>query len=279
MKTTIKIILLSIILSFTFSCTKDVSNDIGKINVISLNELQKLAIEHNNAMDFVLQGLRTSNNINYNNVDSVVNSNLSLFYKSRFISSSLELESAINFSKLESNRLSTQIKKVQKISASDETPIQKVINEYSENLSNTQKEFLNKIDIALNLEAELAAIELNKIEIDAQNKLSKEDALPILAGIEIGKASITYWNENFSSWYEALNTSAGSSKVRIQKATNKFSWRNLFASDIAGAIGGAVTTAVINALPGAGQVAYGGAILGGAAGGSATYAVYEALSE
>lgn len=278
MKTTIKIILLFVILSLTFSCKKDVNNDINKIDVISLNELKTLAIEHNNAMDFVLQGLRASNNINYDNVDSVVNSNLNLFYKSKF-TSSLELQSAIDFSKLECNRLSTQIQKVQNISDSEVTPIQKALDEYSENLSDIQKEYLNKIDIALNLDAELTVIELNKIEIDAQNNLSKEESLPILAGIEIGKASIAYWNENFTSWDEALNTSSGSAKVKIQKATTKFSWNNLFASDIAGAIGGAVGAAVVNAIPGAGQVAYGGAILGGAAGSSATYAVYEALAK
>lgn len=274
MKTSIKIILLSIILSFTFSCKNDVNNDIGKTEITSLNELKTLALEHNNAMDFVLQGLKKSNNVNLNNVDSVVNSNLNLFYKSKFTSTSM-LQSALKFSKLECNRLSKQIQTKQKISAFEESPIQKVINEYSANLSDIQKEFLNRIDIAMYLDEELIVIELNKIEIDAQSKLSEKDALPILAGIEIGKASISYWTVNLSYWIEALNVNSGSTNVKMQKVTNKFSWNNLFASDTAGAVGAAVGAAIVNAIPGAGQIAYGGAIVGGASAGSATYAVYE----
>ena len=53
-------------------------------------------------MDFVLQGLKRSNDINLNNVDSVVNSNLNLFYKSKFTSSSM-LQSALKYSNLECN--------------------------------------------------------------------------------------------------------------------------------------------------------------------------------
>jgi hypothetical protein len=225
-------------------------------------------------MDFVLQGLKKSNNVNYNNIDSVVNSNLNLFYESKY-TSSLMLRSALKFSKLECNRLSTQIQNKQKISTFDESPIQKVINDYSDNLSDLQKEFLNKIDIAMYLDEELIVLELNKIEIEAQSKLSEEEALPILAGIEIGKASISYWTANLSSWIEALNANSGSANVKMQKVTNKFSWNNLFASDTAGAVGGAVGAAIVNAIPGAGQVAYGGAILGGASSSSVTYAVYE----
>lgn len=229
-------------------------------------------------MDFVLQGLKRSNDINLNNVDSVVNSNLNLFYKSKF-TSSLMLQSALKYSNLECNRLSKKIQTKQKISAFEVSPIQKVINEYSANLSDLQKEFLNRIDNAMYLDEELIVIELNKIEIDAQSKLSEQEALPILAGIEIGKASIAYWTENLNSWIQALNSNSGVSNVKMQKVANKFSWNNLFASDTAGGVGAAVGAAIVNAIPGAGQIAYGGAIIGGAAGGSATYAVYEIFAQ
>lgn len=82
--------------------------------------------------------------------------------------------------------------------------------------------------------------------------------------------SATYWTENLDDWENILNDNSSS---RIMDSC--FSWSEVAGADVAGAVGAAVTTAIVNAVPGGGQVAYGSAIVGGAAGGSAADAVFQ----
>ena len=103
---------------------------------------------------------------------------------------------------------------------------------------------------------------LKEIEEKAKD-LSVERAQVILVSTEIGKASIKYWDKNLAEWQQVL-TESQNKKLK----EGWFSFSEVVGADVAGGAGAAVTTAIINAAPGAGQVAYGSAILGGAAGGS-----------
>nr|WP_320117970.1 hypothetical protein [uncultured Marinifilum sp.] len=100
----------------------------------------------------------------------------------------------------------------------------------------------------------------------AKEELTEVEAQVIIVSAEIGKASVQYWSVNLDEWTHVL--------VGEEKSTKRwFNFKECVGSDVAGAVGGAVTAAVVNAIPGAGQVGYAGAIVGGAAGASAAEAV------
>ena len=81
--------------------------------------------------------------------------------------------------------------------------------------------------------------------------------------INIGKSSLSYWY-NKSSELQTLRM-----KINPSAARRPFPWKLLAGSDVGGAIAGGVRAAVINLWPGAGQAAYGAAIVGSGVGASA----------
>lgn len=144
---------------------------------------------------------------------------------------------------------------------SSKSSIQEVVDEYSEDLSESQISLLIQLDEALkNSDNNIETIfdRFDSVKELALSELSNEEAQVVLAGVEIGKASILYWSENFDEWKEVLREGDVSVK-------GWFDWSEPGGADVGGAVGGAVTAAVVNAVPGAGQVAYGGAILGASA--------------
>ena len=177
---------------------------------------------------------------------------------------------AVIYSEKEVNRLIKGRYDMDKKSTSL-SPIEQVIQSQTEHLSDEQIVLLNRIDELLNdapNDFDTTIDNLEEIQLIARRDLDKEDAQVILAGAEIGKASLHYWKNNIGAWEQALSTGGVQEK-------DWFDWSEVAGADVAGGVGGAVTAAVVNAVPGAGQVAYGGAILGGAAGGSATDAVLQ----
>jgi len=242
-------------------------------NLLTLEEISNLAIEHNNALNSVLIGLKereVSYAKNKENIEFILNEELEKFYQDN-ISDASEQNDAILQSKKEVSRF---IKKgrSQKLSRSAAlSSIEEVIEEYSSNLTEGQIKYLKELDLVFKTsgnDVDLIITELNRIMYSVRQELSAEEAQIILAGTEIGKASIQYWSENIDEWKKLLGE-GGSPQTRW------FSWSELAGSDVAGAVGGATTAAVVNLLPGAGQVAYGSVILGGAAGTSATDAVMQ----
>ncbi len=151
-----------------------------------------------------------------------------------------------------------------------------MISENENYLSTIQIDLLLQCDDALNsFDGNDISSVINKfeeIQILAQSRLSEEQAQPILIATEIGKMSLTYWFENVSQWQQVLNASKSNKQA---KTSSWFSWGELAGSDVAGAVYGAVSTAIVNAVPGAGQVAYGTAILSNAVAGSAADAVLQ----
>ena len=110
-----------------------------------------------------------------------------------------------------------------------------------------------------------------KIKNIAKLELSKENTQLVLIATEIGIMSSTYWSENIEKWNQLINEST-SNRISCE---DWFSWSEVAGADVAGGVGAAVTTAIVNAAPGAGQVAYGTAIVSTAAGASVGDAVFQ----
>lgn len=99
-------------------------------------------------------------------------------------------------------------------------------------------------------------------------ELSEKDLTVLFSATNVAKYSVKYWKENYSKW-ETL------SFVTSNKLAKGGPGGRIAGADVAGAVGAAVTTWIVNAAPGAGQVAYGAAIAGGAAGGSVAQGIME----
>lgn len=109
----------------------------------------------------------------------------------------------------------------------------------------------------------------NKIKniTELEKKISKEEytkkeLILMYSATNVAKKSLEYWSENAKKWLELYpKRHAGNLKQKV----NRYDWGDIAGADVAGAIGTAASTWAVNAVPGAGQVAYGSAIVGGAA--------------
>lgn len=101
------------------------------------------------------------------------------------------------------------------------------------------------------------------------SECSEEEQFYVLAAIEIGVHSLTYWHDNYTKWFNLFNES--------NKAPD-FSWKEVGKEDIKGAIGGAVAVGVESVVAGPPGWAAGAAtVLGCGLGTSAMDAVDQLL--
>lgn len=263
-------ILIIVILS---SCNKDDATILEKSRLLTLQEIEKLGVEHNNILDKVLIGLK-ENKVSFkkdkDNIETILNKELNTLYETN-LNTNKEIVTAIEYSEKEVSRFAIKAHQSFLKNSKSQSSLQIIIREYSENLTESQQNFLIQIDEVLSQttnDVEATLSKLNSIQEIVQSELSVEEAQVVLAGAEIGKASLQYWSENIEEWQQVLD------KGGIQQK-GWLDWSELGGSDVAGAVGGAIGAAVVNIVPGAGQVAYGAAILGGAAGASATDAVMQ----
>lgn len=264
-------IVFAIIFSLTFFACSEESNFTQDSELLSLDEFKKLAQNHNKAMDYVLNGLKNNEvsfDKNKSNIGDLINLELNSFYSNTYKASK---EIAVEYSEKEVERFFYEKNVKEKSSSSSLSPIQMVVSEYSESLSDEAIALLNELEISLNNapnDFDSTINQINAIEETAQNELTEIEAQIILAGAEIGKASLEYWRDNIDEWQQVLLDGNNNNSAK-----SWFSWSDVAGADVAGAVGGAVGAAVVNVIPGAGQVGYAGAIIGGAAGGSAASAV------
>ena len=279
MKTLLKltsILFISLIfLSITFFACSEESNTDSEL--LSLNEFKKLAQDHNKAMNHVLNGLKNNDisfDKNKSNIDDLINSELNSFYSNKYKTSK---EIAVEYSEKGVKKFFYDKSVTEKNSSNSLSPIQAVIDEYSESLSGEVIELLNQLEISLNNAPnhfDATINQINSIEDTAQNELTEIEAQIILAGAEIGKASLEYWKDNIDEWQQVLSSGGNNRSTK-----GWFSWSDVAGADVAGAVGAAVGAAVVNVIAGPGTVAYGAAIVGGAAGGSAASAVSQIWNE
>lgn len=278
MKKTITQTAFLIIFSFLFfACRQDESIQKNNATILTDNEIHNLGVEHNNALSSVLTGLKNRKNsqdLDEKSFLTILNVELSSYYKTLYSSKTDMLQSANQYSQTEVSKYLQVTKDRTFLRAdTDLTPIESVIAKHKATLSNDQISLLIQCDKALESasdDIDGTINELNRIQNSARKILSKEEAQVILIGAEIGKSSINYWNENFNDWKALIAPTNQQARTAL-----KFSWGEVAGADVAGGVGGAVGALAVNLIPGAGQVAYGGAIIGGAAGASAADAVYQ----
>lgn len=134
-------------------------------------------------------------------------------------------------------------------------------------LSPKVKELLNILQVSINDDGDYDTTiqTFNSIENRANLECTEQEKVIIISAVNVGKNSLNYWYNNAQNW-ENVGSVAG-------KGTKPKAWKVIAGADVAGAVTGAVRAAVINLWPGAGQAAYGAAIVGSALGGSAGAAV------
>ncbi len=108
-----------------------------------------------------------------------------------------------------------------------------------------------------------------ELEIENDNSLNNDQLIILYSATEIAKYSYTYWSDNWKKWASLNNN--GNKIVYGNKIANVGG--DIVIGDVAGGVAGGVGALAVNLIPGPGQVAYGGAIIGGAVTGSAYVAV------
>jgi hypothetical protein len=263
-----------ILLTFMFSQCGQEENI--QTNALSDIDVKNIASTHNEALNQVFLGLKkqkTTGQLNSTSFQKTLNSELTDFYSKHYAGENDFQKSADYFSQNEVSKYMNNSSGPVYRTKSGLTPIESVIEEYKTYLSVQQIQLLRRCDktLANSLEDSESTIkELDAIQVSAKQSLSQQDAQLIIIGTEIGKASISYWKANFNDWQELIAPSNAQGRT-----SGWFSGGEVAGADVAGGVGGAVGAAVVNVIPGAGQVAYGGAILGGAAGASAADAVMQ----
>jgi len=128
------------------------------------------------------------------------------------------------------------------------------------------KTILVNIDpLQLTIENEISSLEKT---IQEDTLLNNKQLYILYSATQTAKFSYSYWSENKDLW------------ITLSSDLNKDScpdcWTNagiVATADVAGAVGGAVTAAIVNVMPGPGQVAYAGAIVGAGVGASVSAGV------
>jgi hypothetical protein len=266
------LVLLFLGISLLSSCTDEVIPD---INNNSIEYLEKVASEigkqHNQSLDFVFQELKNNGTIvTKNQMKQVLKTGIDKF--SRTIERDQQiLDLANEKANEEINKYFMGVELNKRLFVS--TPIKGIVDQYDSLLSDLLRKKLLVSDAIVNqfngVNGMDIVLELDRLKQAGKHELNYDDLFIFLTAIEVGKNSIQYWTENKQEWEMLLNASNNS---RILKP---FSWGEVAGVDVAGAVGAAVSTALLNAAPGAGQVAYGSAIVAGAAGASAADAVLQ----
>ena len=133
----------------------------------------------------------------------------------------------------------------------------------TEKLSDIDKSYLDKLNDLLNNNYEnsdqftKAVAELEN-SIDGNKNLNNNDLLVLYTATNTAKYSFQYWERNSEKW----------TSLNKNESTMKRGGRRIVGADIIGGVAGAAGAWIVNVMPGAGQVAYGSAIVGAAVGNS-----------
>lgn len=274
-----------------YSCQSDKDSNNGKTNVITAESLEFVGIEHNQMLEECFEFLKKE----YQNNNL---SNKSLIDKKQKLEDFLisKIQANTRYSK-ESNDLGVEnIKKTFLSTKSREVskPLTGSIDNFAVEIPSQVKEYLkelyevlDEIDINksnTNIERQISALE-RKIEKD--NSLTEKDLIILFSSTQTARYSYKYWKENIHKW-ESLNPNKSNLTLKKIGISNIYAnsengdcfcnhAKDIVKYDVGGAVGGATTAAIVNAVPGWGQVAYGSAIVGGAAAASVTEGVKKLL--
>lgn len=242
---------------------------------ITPKSMEFVGIEHNQLLEESFQFLRKGyNSKNLSNRNTLQNKqSLENFLISKIQSN--------NKYSITSNKLGA--KNIKTFFDSSKNMNQK--EDYSLQIPNEIRLYLKDLDIILNqidfnkkndIEDKISALEE---KINKDNNLSDKNRIIIFSATQTARYSYDYWKKNIYKW-ESLNSnkkeenlillkySTFDNSEKDPKDNGTEHGKDIVKADVAGAVGGAVGAVVINVIPGAGQVGYGGAIIGGAVAGS-----------
>ncbi len=300
------LIFIGIIVAFVaFSCNNSdlqLDGSASEVNTITSKTIEFVGIEHNQMLEETFQFLKKQNNeqstkyksskskrkgledflisrVNVNNKYSNASNNLGIQFIRNLFST-----------KQNSSKNSTYSKKTAELLSGNEKKYLGLLNE-----------ILNKINLEEGNSIEENIINLEKV-IEKDINLTDKQIITLFSATQTAKYSYNYWIKNIKKWKD-LRTNNSTITLRqlslkIQTNTesnnsdgckphhkkncaickkNAEETSDIVKADVTGAVGAAAATWVVNTAPGGGQVAYGGAIVAGAVGGSTVEAVDQFL--
>jgi len=269
---------LIIVSSVFYSCTNENSeiNDVQES--ISAKQLEFIGIEHNQMLTETFNFLKDNKSSLSKKSGKQKKQLLEDFLVSKISSNSKYTkqsnEIGIGYTKDIFNKLNSNLNNNSRLNLQKEAG----------DLSEKEVSYLNKLQKILVLDIELNEVleRISNLEGDIQNEesLNDEQLILLFSATQTAKYSYSYWAENWQEWIELSPEAERISKVE-DDGHNGCSCETagvIAGADVAGAIGGATGAWAVNVIPGAGQVAYGGAIIGAAVAASTAAAVLEFFS-
>lgn len=239
------------------SCEKDENSLSTDINA---KQLEFVGVEHNKMLNEVYEFIKNENidkktgklkienflisKINSNTEYSNQSNKIGIDYTKDVFSRKINLNSSLKLSSKKSS------------------------NSLADNYIDRLDQILTNIDF--NDNSVLMTINSIEQEIEQDENLTDENKITLLSATQVSRYSYNYWSENWDNWLALVDVNKSSFNKRTKSAGG-----NIVKGDVAGAIGGAAGAWAVNVIPGAGQVAYGGAIIGAGVAGSVGVAVYE----
>jgi hypothetical protein len=262
MKTIFKIILLVLALSFSFqSCQNDQSSLTQRTNA---KQLEFIGVEHNNMLNDAYLFLSTSKSSMAGRSNTSNKAALEQFLIAKIKGNVKYPES--------SNKVG--INYVKEIFANSSQKLGRLSYSNNYELGEREKMFLDKLDEILSVSefnnpSVIEEIKNLEKDIENENNLTEEKLVILFSATSIAKYSYTYWSQNIEKWEQLGKDESKNINAKTGPAGN------IAKADVAGGVAGAVGALAVNVIVGPGQVAYGGAIVGGAVTGS----VYQAVAE
>ncbi|MFA9371080.1 MAG: hypothetical protein ACERIH_05170 [Labilibaculum antarcticum] len=260
-------------ISFLSSCENE-SQDVlvkSELNLLSEAEIKDIGVEHNVALDYVFKELSSIENSGVkssNDIETIIKAGLNKYSATLFTGE--ELDNTIEYSnKQVENYFGNKVKSESITEIDYGSTMLSVIKKNREQFSESQIKYLLRCE-SLFLSAKTINMnsfieKLDVIEESVKKELTAEEAQVVLIYLSVARNSINYWNGNLNNW---INKLSGSNSKSWWNDT----WRvvkKIALEDAIGAGVGAVGAAVVNIIPGIGNVTYGSAIVGTAAAGSA----------
>jgi hypothetical protein len=265
MKTTFRNFLIFLGLTFPFqACHQDPAPEIPTIQAV---ELEFIGVEHNEKLQDTFQFLVANQNSM---------GHKSMLSNKQAVEQFLISEQESN-TKYPANMNAIGIAYTKQLFASSKKQFtrQQVYFEGFE-LGEKVKIYLGKLNSILSVETfgdirvpqEIKVLEET---IALENDLSDRELVLLYSATSVARHSYTYWSENYENWAQLGPNWTSQHSYKTGPAGN------IVKADVAGAVAGAVGALAVNVIVGPGQVAYAGAIVGGAATGSVYQGVIEFL--
>lgn len=283
MKNLIKTLIGLMLGLIALSCGNPASVDFDKNQELQ-TIFAKVGQEHNNGLEFVFNQLSNEklSPQNFNQLISSIERNSNLFLKTQtqeFIQSNYENAGLYSSLALKD----TRARKSRNARITESQNLWKDSDE--DKLTVKQKELLSELNSAINNEnlglAETLQV-FEKIRVRARYECSEREFFAVIAAIEVGTNSLTYWHSNIQKWSKLIGSfeskSANGRVVSNKRQQSDFSWKSVGKADVSGAVGAAVGVGVAAVVTGPpGWAAGGAAVAGGAVGASAGDAVLQLL--